>query len=218
MRVAFAARFGTKIHCFYGTTETGGISYDASAEVVEVATVGRPLPGVDVSLRAEAGAPRGAGRVFVRSEAVTRGYTDSEDDASTSFVDGGYLTGDLGRFDGDGRLSLVGRVSSFINIAGRKVQPDEVERVLREMPGIADARVVGVPDDRRGQLLVACLVARDAEARPVTIRQYCAARLAPHKIPRAFVYLSELPYDNRGKTNRRALEALVLERLREPPP
>lgn len=152
--------------------------------------------------------------MHVAGEAVTRGYA-GEDVAG--FADG-FLTGDLGRLEADGRLTLVGRVSVFINVAGRKVQPDEVERVLREMPAIADARVIGLPDPRRGQQLVACVVARVRGLRPYAIRTFCAERLAAHKIPRAFVFVDELPTDLRGKTNRRALETLVLARLGAPEP
>jgi long-chain acyl-CoA synthetase len=207
----FAGRFGVKIHSFYGATETGGICYDASDEVRDAPTVGWPLPGVSVTLRADEDAPPDGGRVHVAGDAVTQGYAGAPADR-TAFADG-FLTGDLGRLEDDGRLTLTGRVSAFVNVAGRKVQPDEVERVLREMPAIVDARVLGLPDERRGQQLVACLVSRNRELRPYAIRAFCAERLAAHKIPRAFVFVDELPCDIRGKTNRRALEALVVERL-----
>jgi long-chain acyl-CoA synthetase len=210
----FAARFGVKIHSFYGATETGGICYDASDEIRDAPTVGWPLPGVSVTLRADEDAPPGGGRVHVAGDAVTQGYAGARADR-TAFADG-FLTGDVGRIEDDGRLTLTGRVSAFVNVAGRKVQPDEVERVLREMPAIVDARVLGLPDERRGQQLVACLVSRDRELRPYAIRAFCAERLAAHKIPRAFVFVDELPCDIRGKTNRRALEALVVERLSGP--
>jgi long-chain acyl-CoA synthetase len=237
MAQGFASRFGVKIHSFYGTTETGGICYDASDAIVDAPTVGWPLPGVVVTLRDDhsatpASATPGCGRVHVAGDAVTAGYAglagaeseggldrgtpnpESGSAGEGGFVDGGFLTGDLGRLEEDGRLVLAGRVSAFINVAGRKVQPDEVERVLQEMPAIVEARVLGMPDERRGQQLVACVVAREPGLRPFAIRQFCASRLSPYKIPRAFVFVEELPRDIRGKTNRRALEALVAERLR----
>jgi long-chain acyl-CoA synthetase len=216
MARGFASRFGVKIHSFYGTTETGGICYDASDTIVDAPTVGWPLPGVTVTLRDDQRATPDAGRVHVAGDAVTAGYAGATDadPANVGFIDGGFLTGDLGRFEPDGRLILAGRVSAFINVAGRKVQPDEVERVLQDMPAIVEARVLGMPDERRGQQLVACIVAREAGLRPFAIRQFCASRLAAFKIPRAFVFVDELPRDIRGKTNRRALETLVAERLR----
>ena len=85
--------------------------------------------------------PPGHGRIHVRSLAVSPGYV-GESAERDEIGEDGFLTGDYGRLLPDGRLVLAGRVSSFINVAGRKVQPGEVERVLREMDGVADARVV----------------------------------------------------------------------------
>jgi long-chain acyl-CoA synthetase len=221
MARAFSSRFGVKIHSFYGATETGGICYDASDTILDAPAVGWPLPGVRVTLRDDERASGGGGRVHVAGEAVTDGYAGEahgdEGEETGGFVDGGFLTGDLGRLETDGRLVLTGRVSAFVNVAGRKVQPDEVERVLREMPAIAEVRVIGMPDARRGQQLVACIATRDRTLRPFAIRQFCAARLAPHKIPRAFVFVDELPRDARGKTHRQAIESLVAEQLRGRP-
>jgi len=201
---AFHDRFGVKIHSFYGASETGGITFDADDEVGDSGHVGTPLPGVTVTIRDS--------RIHVCSDAVSSGYVD---DAGDAFVDGGFLTGDYGDWDGRGRLLLRGRASSFVNVAGRKVQPDEVEAVLRAMPGIADVRVVAAPDARRGQQIVACIVV-DASASSITtlvIRRYCAERLASYKVPRAIVFVDRIPLTARGKTDRAALDALVRARL-----
>ena len=206
---AFHDRFGVKIHSFYGASESGGISYDASDEVDGDDTVGHPLPGVTISFRPDPLTPPGTGRVHVRSSGVAAGYVGG---ASEEFCDGGFLTGDYGRFDTAGRLTLTGRVSSFINVAGRKVQPAEVEDVLRRMPGVRDVRVLGTADAQRGEQVVACLVADGAAAGTLTtmsVRRFCSSRLAPHKIPRAVIVLDAIPLNARGKTDRRALEALV---------
>jgi long-chain acyl-CoA synthetase len=211
---AFHARFGAKIHSFYGASEAGGICFDDGDELVDALIVGRPMPGVRVTLRpGEPGAPPNGGRVHIASTAVARGYAGLSASEQEGFVEGGFLTGDLGFFDEIGRLVLTGRVSSFINVAGRKVQPDEVEQVLRQMPEIADVRVLGAPDAKRGQMLVACLVTRTPTLTAIDVRRFCAARLAAYKIPRACLFLAEMPRDDRGKTSRRALEALVAERL-----
>ncbi|OFW28802.1 MAG: hypothetical protein A3H97_17600 [Acidobacteria bacterium RIFCSPLOWO2_02_FULL_65_29] len=171
---------------------------------------GRALPGVTITLKPDEGAPRGGGRVFVQGAAVCHGYVDAAEDES--FTHGGFLTGDYGEFDDDRRLTLTGRVSSFVNIAGRKVQPEEVEEVLRSMPGVADVRVLAAPDPRRGQQIAACLVAR-AQMTTVEVRRYCAGRLAPYKIPRAVVFVEAIPLTARGKTDRRALDELVRAHL-----
>jgi len=204
----FHARFGVAIHAFYGSSETGGISYDDADNPDDAGTVGRLLPGVVVTLR-----PADCGlRIHVASDAVSSGYSDGD---CEDFVDGGFLTGDYGTFDARQRLMLTGRVSSFINVAGRKVQPEEVEQVLRDMPGVADVRVVAAPDERRGEQLVACVVSANASLpTPLDVRRHCAARLAPHKIPRSIVFLDAIPLTARGKTDRAALDDLVRTRLR----
>jgi acyl-coenzyme A synthetase/AMP-(fatty) acid ligase len=209
----FFERCGAKVHSFYGTSETGGIAFDASAEIHDETTVGHLLRDVHVTLRPEPGAPADGGRVHVTGPTVAAGYA-GEVDADGAFVDGGYLTGDFARIDASGRLTLGGRVSRFVNVAGRKVQPEEVEAVLRAMPGIADARVLGAPDASRGQQIVACLVADGPEADMLTIRHYCAARLAAYKLPRTVLWLERIPLTARGKTDRVELEALVRGRLR----
>jgi acyl-CoA synthetase (AMP-forming)/AMP-acid ligase II len=90
------------------------------------------------------------------------------------------------------------------------VDPTEIERVLRTLPGVADVRVMGASCDRRGQQLVAFVVS-DQKLTSVDIRQRCARMLSPHKIPRQFIFLNELPLDARGKMDRRALETLAAE-------
>jgi long-chain acyl-CoA synthetase len=208
----FFERCGVKVHSFYGTSETGGIAFDASPEIHAETTVGHLLRDVHVTLRPEPGAPEDGGRVHVSGPTVAAGYAGAVE-ADGAFVDGGYLTGDFARLDDEGRLTLVGRVSRFVNVAGRKVQPEEVEAVLREMPGIADVRVLGAPDASRGQQIVACLVAAGAPADMLAIRHYCAARLAAYKLPRTVIWLNRIPLTARGKTDRVQLEALVSARL-----
>ena len=210
---AFAAAYGLKIHTFYGATESGGITYDASDEVHPFDTVGTPLPGVTVTLRADNEAPAGGTRVHVRSAGVACGYVD---DAGESFCDGGFLTGDYGTFDEQGRLRLTGRVSTFINVAGKKVQPREVEEALRQMPGVRDVRVMSAADPQRVERVVACLIVDRATAADVTtlaVRRFCSSRLAAYKIPRTVLCLDAMPLTPRGKTDRRALEALVRARI-----
>jgi long-chain acyl-CoA synthetase len=211
---AFHGSFGVKIHSFYGTSETGGITYDDSSDIRDDTSVGRPMPGVTVTLVPEEEAPTGGGRVVVAGNAVATGYAGGER-FETEGAGRRFLTGDLGRFDARGHLILTGRLSAFINVAGRKVQPDEVERVLRSMPAVADVRVLGIDDPVRGQQVVACIVpAAGHDVSMLRVRQFCAPRLAPHKIPRVVVALDRIPLTERGKTDRRRLETVVTERLR----
>ena len=209
---SFARAFGIKIHSFYGTSESGGIAYDDSPDLDSAGTVGHPLPGVTVTLRFEDGAPQEGGRVHVASAAVSSGYAGTGA-IGDDFTAGGFLTGDFGRFDARKNLVLTGRASSFINVAGRKVQPDEVEHVLRSMRGVADVRVLGVADAVRGQQIVACLVNDDPTLTTSAVRAHCAAHLAAYKVPRTIVWLDRIPLTERGKTDRAKLEAIVRDRL-----
>ena len=206
-QMQFARAFDIKIHSFYGTSETGGISFDATDALTAEATVGSPLPGVSVTLRPVESDSDLEGRVHVESAAVATGY--AEGGAATEAFGGGFLTEDLGHFNPVGQLVLTGRMSGFINVAGLKVQPDEVERVLRAMPGVADALVVGMDDRDRGEQLVACIV---PEATPPTlfdVRRHCARWLAPHKVPRRLIVLDALPRTERGKPDRGELRRVA---------
>jgi long-chain acyl-CoA synthetase len=140
----FHERVGRKIHSFYGSSETGGITFDASEALSDPLHLGRPLAGVAVEIRSDAEVA-GVGRVFVRSGALASGYAPiaaGNGEAISAFQDGGFLTGDLGYLDDSGCLVLTGRATPLVNVAGRKVDPAEVERVLVALPGISEARVV----------------------------------------------------------------------------
>jgi fatty-acyl-CoA synthase len=130
-------------------------------------------------------------------------------EAQSAFEDGGFRTGDIGYVDASGQLVLTGRVSPLINVAGRKVDPAEIERVLTSLPDVAEARVVGVECSTRGQELVAFVVRGGAALTPLGLRRSCADTLSPYKIPRRFIFLERWPVDERGKVDRRALEALA---------
>jgi len=204
---AFAAHAGRRIHSLYGTSETGGIAYDTDPDPDGEVTMGRPVPGVTLAFWPDDAAGPGIGRIHVTGPAVSIGYAGGADEGT--FTAGGFLTGDLGEIGPDGRLRLRGRVSGFVNVAGRKVQPDEVERMIRAHPLVADVRVFGAPDERRGEQLAACVVPADPALGVVALRAFCAERLAAYKIPRTIVLVGELPRDERGKVSRRALETLV---------
>jgi acyl-coenzyme A synthetase/AMP-(fatty) acid ligase len=203
----FLTETGRKIHSFYGSSETGGITYDDTDTLNDPLHVGRPLPGVTVEIRDQPGG--GDGRVFVKGDAVAASYAHGPGDALSQFVDGGFLTGDLGHIDAGGRLLLTGRVSPLVNVAGRKVDPSEVDRVIRALPGIRDARALGMSSATRGEELVAFVVRTDRSLSALDIRRRCAETLSPYKIPRRFIFVDALPVDARGKIDRRALAALA---------
>ena len=100
-----------------------------------------------------------------------------------------------------------------MNVAGRKVHPAEVERVLRSMNGVDDVCVIAAPDPRRGQQILACIISRQLSS-ALEVRQFCAARLAPHKVPRAIIFLPvAAPHTTRKNRSRDGLLSLALERI-----
>ncbi|HET9362669.1 MAG TPA: fatty acid--CoA ligase family protein [Vicinamibacterales bacterium] len=212
----FKERYGVKVHSLYGTSETGSITFDSSAELHEPVSVGWPMPDTAVSLASVPDLAAPEGRVTVQGPAVARRYAfpDPRDDQSSEFTKEGFLTGDVGAFSSDGRLTLTGRVSGFVNVAGRKVHPREVERVIAELAGVGQVWVLGRNDGARGQELVACVERRSPDLTVAEIRRHCVKTLTPYKVPRRIVFADDLPVNARGKTPRLAIEALldILER------
>lgn len=212
---AFAATTGHKVHVFYGSSECGGITYDRSPEGVhQQGAVGTPLLGVQVEVVGEDGQPLPLGqegRVRVRSRAVVLGAIPTLPDPAV-LRPGEFLTGDLGFFDQQGVLHLRGRVSEVVNVAGKKVHPEEVRAVLERIPGVLSAAVVGLPDRHRGQV-VGAVVAVEPQA-CVTVHKilsFCRAHLAPYKVPRRVVLVPELPVNARGKLPKSELVALLTQ-------
>jgi long-chain acyl-CoA synthetase len=192
---AFRARFGMKVHSFYGSSECGGITYDASDDVVPEGCVGQPMRGVQIEF--EDGDD--TTRIAIRSAAVGESYFPEPDPA---VLGGGRFTpGDLVRRTPHG-LVLAGRVSDFINVAGRKMNPAAVEAILWTCPGVREAVVFGVPHPHRGEEPIACVA---GTASLETLQNHCAGRLPTWQIPRDFWLVENLPVNERGKLNRKAL-------------
>jgi len=198
----FRLRFGLPIHSFYGCSETGGISYDRLGGSVERGTVGSPLDGVTLEI------DDATGRLLVSSPAVARGYAMSSDDDPNGFDESSsFLTEDLATIREDGELELTGRSGDFINAAGKKVNPREVESTILQIPGVREVKVFGEPAGARGEIVVAAVVAAPAVTREV-VRSWCREHLSSYKVPRVVKLLDALPRDERGKVKRAALQLL----------
>ena len=199
----FTAKFGRKVHVFYGASECGGISYDATEERhYEDGFAGTPLPGVEIAQEGDE-----AGPIAVRSAAVGDGYFPAADEAVLG--GGRFVPGDLVRRTKRG-LYLVGRTSDVINVAGRKLNPPEVESRIEECPGVIQAVVFGVPSALRGEEPVACVTGVGIDAAGVL--RFCQRTLSPWQVPRDVWVVDEIPATERGKISRRALAASYLAR------
>ncbi|BCS35301.1 hypothetical protein TBR22_A45280 [Luteitalea sp. TBR-22] len=207
---AFHTATRLKVRSFYGSSETGGICFDDSEALDPRVPVGRPMGSSRVRLVPDADAPEGAGRVEVSGPNVIDRYAGAHDGPA---FEGVYLTGDYARRDADGAYTLAGRVATFVNVAGRKVHPHEVEAALRALPGVNDAVALGVDDPLRGQAL-GVLVASDAAWDARTIREALAPHLAPYKLPRVVVVTRALPLTDRGKVDRARVARVLADARR----
>lgn len=221
-------KFGIPVVVRYTCTEagvgTGTMPQDPPEDSEE--TVGRPRPGVEVTVREPRSVDRPGpdadgdrelaagevGEVCLRSEAVMAGYfRDPVATASVLTNDGAVRTGDLGFIDAHGRLHLCGRAKEMYVRGGFNVFPLEVEAVLCEHPAVAHVAVAPRPDLVMGEIGVAVVVLRDGASPPLLedLRSHAKGRLAHHKLPEAMMVVDDLPRTAMEKIDRRALHAIV---------
>jgi long-chain acyl-CoA synthetase len=194
----FRERFKQSIHSFYGSSECGGICYDREALLLEHGFVGEPMSGVTLE-RLEPDAM--ATRVRVQSAAAGDGYFPEPDQEKLGR--GSFVPDDLLSASGKG-FRIVGRVSDLINVAGKKVNPAEVEAELLRFSGVRAAVVFGRASILRNQEVAACVVAEDGVREPALL-EFCRARLSGWQVPKRIFFVKEIPVNERGKINRREL-------------
>ena len=173
-------------------------------------SVGVPV-SLDVAIMDEGGAllPSGrTGEVVVRGASVTAGYDGNPSATKAAFAGDWFKTGDLGYFDTDGYLFLVGRIREIINRGGEKIAPQEVDEVLLDHPAVAEAVTFAVPHASLGEDIASAVVLRPHSlATPKDIRQFASGRIAEFKVPRQVLILPELPKGPTGKLKRVGLAA-----------
>jgi long-chain acyl-CoA synthetase len=200
---------GSEILEGYGCTESGAVISVNPPGASRPGSVGRPIPGYQVSIRDndDADVPAGAdGEICVRSDGVMAGYWNSPEETSAALRGGWLHTGDVGHFDADGYLYVVDRKKDLIIRGGFNVFPRDVEDVLLEHPAVAMAGVVGRPHERLGEEIVAFVSLRPgSEATPAQITEFARERLAAHKYPREVNILEAVPLTSVGKLDRKAL-------------
>ncbi|WP_369138146.1 class I adenylate-forming enzyme family protein [Modestobacter versicolor] len=218
---AFVARveqvFGARLSITFGMTETCGAVLQTSPDDpddVRRGTVGAPLAGTEVRVAGPDGAavpPGTAGELWVRGERITRGYLDDPVATAEAIDPDGWLhTGDLAEMDDRGACRVVGRLKDMIKTGGENVSPVEVEEVLVAHPDVARAAVVGVPDPRWGELVVAFVVpAGSREPVPAELTEHCRDRLSPFKVPRSWRVVDDLPMTASAKVQRAELRRIA---------
>jgi acyl-CoA synthetase (AMP-forming)/AMP-acid ligase II len=207
----FAGAFGVTVLNGYGQAEIGEVigwtAADAREHPDKIGAVGRPHAGVELRVLGDDGDPvagGGVGELYVRPPRMAAGYADGSSIAERLDADGFVRTGDLARVDPEGFVWIEGRVGDVINRGGNKVFPDHVEEVLRLSPRVHDAAVVGVPDERLGEVPVAFVV---GDATGDELDALCREHLVAYKVPAAFHHVDALPRSEVGKVLRRELLA-----------
>lgn len=162
--------------------------------------------GPEITILDEAGneLPRGqAGEVSIRGPNVTSGYENNPDANAKAFTNGWFRTGDQGTLDAEGYLRLTGRLKEQINRGGEKISPLEIDVVLMDHPAVQQVVTFGMPHDKLGEEVAAAVVLREGQAASEReLKEFAAKRLADFKVPRTFVFLSEIPKGATGKMQR----------------
>lgn len=172
-------------------------------------SIGLPIPSTEISVQDASGnhLPVGeVGELCVRGPQVMKGYWNRPDETEKVLgEDGWFRTGDMGRMDEQGYCYIVDRKKDMINVSGFNVYPNEIEDVLAMHPGILEAGVVGVPDERSGETVKAVVVRKDASLTEKDVIAHCRENLTGYKIPHVVEFRDELPKSNVGKILRREL-------------
>ncbi len=195
----------------YGLTEAGPNTFWLPPEQVrrKPGAVGYPLFNIETRITGPEGGempPGQAGELLVRGPHVFAGYWRDPQATAAALRDGWLHTGDLAVRDADGCHTIIGRLKDMIISGGENIYPAEVESVLHGHPSVAQAAVIGVPDEKWGEVGWAVLVLHPgADLGEKALREFCVARLARYKLPRRFIFAEALPMTGPGKVDKRAL-------------
>jgi acyl-CoA synthetase (AMP-forming)/AMP-acid ligase II len=183
---------------------------EVEKKVRRLASIGKPLPDVEVRVVDEDGTvlpPDAVGELEIRTERVMKGYATQEGAAMTALEGGWLKTRDMGWIDEDGYIFLAGRKDDMIIRGGENIAPAEIEAVLQSHPGVDEVAVFGVPSEEWGQIVAAAVVPKEpGRLRPEELVEFCKQRLASFKKPERIVFLDELPRNPLGKVLKKDLK------------
>ena len=210
----------SEITICYGQTESSPVITQTKTDdpfEKRVSTVGKPHPHVEVKLidpvtgeEVETGMP---GELCTRGYHVMKGYYKNEEATHAAIDEEGWLhTGDIAVMDADGYLDITGRIKDMVIRGGENIYPKEIEEFLYTHPGISDVQVVGVPDSKYGEELMAWIIPKegaklDAEA----VRAFCTGKISYHKIPKYIEFTDEYPMTASGKVRKFKLREMSVE-------
>ena len=204
----------------YGTTETACLATSTPwGGIVKPGTVGVPLPDTDIKIvnidnpdkELALGEP---GEIAVKGPQIMMGYYNKPEETKQALRDGWFLTGDIGKFDEDGYLTIVDRKKDMIIAGGYNIYPVELDDVLMGHPKILEACTIGIPHEYRGETVKAFIVPKPGEVlTEEEVVAYCKKNLAAYKVPKIIEFIDELPKSAVGKILRRKLKDMEKEKM-----
>jgi long-chain acyl-CoA synthetase len=214
----FEATYGCELLEGYGLSETSPVAtFNHPGRERKAGSIGTPVEGVEVRLVDDSGVEVGQGEVgeiAIRGHNVMKGYYRRSEETAAAIKDGWFCTGDLATVDDDGYFFVVDRKKDLIIRGGFNVYPREVEEVLYEHPAVAEASVIGIPDESLGEEIGAAVALKSgATATPEELRDFVKQRLAAYKYPRRVWLVDSLPKGPTGKILRREVHPPVPEKL-----
>jgi acyl-CoA synthetase (AMP-forming)/AMP-acid ligase II len=186
--------------------------------VSHVGSAGQPVSIAQLAIQLEDGSivDSGEGEILLRSPATSKGYHNRPEETARAFADGWFHTGDLGRLDPEGYVQITGRKKDMIISGGLNVYPREAEEIIYGIPQVVEAAVVGVPDDKWGEVAVAVIVPGPDGIDPEAVIDACRAQLASYKCPRSVLLRDEpMPRNLSGKLLKRELRPWAEQKLSE---
>jgi long-chain acyl-CoA synthetase len=209
---AFEEKFDCKILEGYGLSETSPVaSFNHPDRERKVGSIGTPIEGVEMKVADDDGdeVDQGeVGEIWIRGHNVMKGYWGRDDATRESITDDGWFkTGDMAKVDEEGYFFIVDRKKELIIRGGYNVYPREIEEVLYEHPAVAEAAVVGVPDEKMGEEVGAAVVLKEGEdASEDDLKEFVKEQVASYKYPRRVWFADELPKGPTGKILKREIE------------
>jgi long-chain acyl-CoA synthetase len=205
---------GTPIVEGYGLTESSPVlTFNPLGGNGKDGTIGIPVPSTDVKCVDEKGkevALGEPGEIIAKGPQIMLGYWQLPKETASTLKDGWLYTGDIAQMDSDGYFTIVDRKKDMILVSGFNVYPNEVEEKIAAVSGVQEVGVVGVPDDKTGESVVAYVVTVHPAATEEQIMAYCRDQLSAYKVPKKIVFVEELPKSPIGKILRRELRTLAI--------
>ncbi|WP_203362033.1 o-succinylbenzoate--CoA ligase [Bacillus sp. REN10] len=213
--IEFYLHRGLPFYQGYGLTEASPTVFMLAKEDYKrkIGSVGKPVLYTDINIVDENNNPVVVGEIgelAVKGPNVIKEYWQLPAETNQSIKDGWFYTGDYVKADEDGFIYIIGRKKEMIISGGENVYPLEIEQVLKEDPAVDEVSVIGVSDEKWGEVPFAFIVVKDKHViTEEQLKQACLSKLAKYKIPKSFVILSELPKNAAGKVDKKQLKALL---------